>query len=288
MATEERLRQVTGACGVRLAVAETGDPAAPTVVCLHGYPDNRTVWDGVVTELANRYHVVTYDMRGAGDSGTPPDRRSYRLDRLVEDLAAVIDAASPAAPVHLLGHDWGSIAGWHAVAGGRLAGRITSYTSISGPCLDYAARWMRRNLTANPRQVLSQLAHSSYIGFFALPLLPELAWRSGLMTWLLRREPHAAAPRLPDGLHGLQLYRANMFARYSRPVPRRTSIPAQVLAPAGDRYVTLPLQAGSVAHLPQVRVHEISGGHWVVRASPALVARHATELIDQAEQAPRG
>jgi pimeloyl-ACP methyl ester carboxylesterase len=96
-------RRVTGA-GVDLAVTEWGDPAAPTVVLVHGYPDTSALWRPVVAELEPRYHVVTYDVRGAGDS-TAPDagRAGYTLDLLVDDLAAVADATSPGRPVHLVG-----------------------------------------------------------------------------------------------------------------------------------------------------------------------------------------
>jgi pimeloyl-ACP methyl ester carboxylesterase len=61
-------RDITSTDGVTLRVYESGPPSAPTVVCVHGYPDNHTLWDGVVAELALRYHVVSYDVRGAGES----------------------------------------------------------------------------------------------------------------------------------------------------------------------------------------------------------------------------
>lgn len=119
---------------VQLAVREEGAPENPTVVLLHGYPDTGAVWDEVTERLRHRFHVVTYDVRGAGDSTVPGDEAAYALPELVGDLHAVIDAVSPARPVHLVGHDWGSIQGWDAVTSSALDGRIASFTSISGPC----------------------------------------------------------------------------------------------------------------------------------------------------------
>lgn len=135
-----------------LAVREwgDGDTHRPTVVLVHGYPDTSAVWLAVAERLAARYHVVAYDVRGAGASAAPSGTEAYRLERLVEDLAAVIDAttaAAPDRPVHLVGHDWGSIQGWEAVTTEPLAGRIASFTSISGPWLANVSYGLRKRMT---------------------------------------------------------------------------------------------------------------------------------------------
>ena len=87
--------EVISADGLALAVYSDGDPGAPTVVAVHGYPDDHTVFDGVVDALSGSHHVVTYDVRGAGASGTPAGPEGYDLERLAEDLRAVVDAVSP-------------------------------------------------------------------------------------------------------------------------------------------------------------------------------------------------
>lgn len=200
-------RDITATDGVMLRVHESGPSGAPTVVCVHGYPDDHTLWDGVTAGLAQRYHVVAYDVRGAGESGRPRDRHAYRLDQLVRDLAAVIDTVSPDHPVHLLAHDWGSVQAWHAVTGQLLRGRISSYTSISGPCLNHADHWLRARVRRpTPRafsELVSQLRSSWYIAFFLLPLLPELAWRAGIVQRMLARIDGVGAPAAATGVTGL-------------------------------------------------------------------------------------
>ena len=122
------------AAGVRLAAVELGDRTAPTVVLLHGYPDTKEVWEEVAHRLAERLHVVAYDMRGAGASSAPAGgSAAYDLERLVDDFVAVTDAVVPGRAVHLVGHDWGSIAGWEMVTTPRLDGRVRSFTSIAVP-----------------------------------------------------------------------------------------------------------------------------------------------------------
>lgn len=67
--------------GVPLAVhAHTEiDGRRPTVLAIHGYPDNHDVWDGVAGYLGDRYNFVAYDVRGAGESGCPANRSGYIL-----------------------------------------------------------------------------------------------------------------------------------------------------------------------------------------------------------------
>ncbi|MFD4255124.1 alpha/beta fold hydrolase [Amycolatopsis thermoflava] len=276
--------------GTRIAVAEAGDPAAPTVVCVHGYPDDRSVWDGVAARLADRFHVVTYDVRGAGESDRPARRDGYALDRLAEDLAAVLDEVSPNRPAHLVAHDWGSIQSWHAVTGDLLRGRIASFTSISGPSLDQAGHWFRTRLRrpSGWGPALRQLVHSTYIVFFQIPLVPELGWRSGVGRRVLRRLSGSAAgsPAVADAVHGLELYRANIGARLSRPRPRPAEVPVQVLAPLDDPYVTPALQTDVARWAPRLWVRRLPGGHWIPRERPDVIARCTAELVDFAEGAP--
>ncbi|WP_344431203.1 SDR family oxidoreductase [Amycolatopsis minnesotensis] len=285
---------MTASDGVRLAVRVTGPEQAPTVVCVHGYPDNGSMWDGVVAEFGERYRVVVYDVRGAGASDKPKKRAAYRLDQLAADLAAVVGEVAPTGKVHLLAHDWGAIQTWHAVTGDELRGRIASYTSISGPSLDHAGHWFRAQLRPSPRRLknaLTQFLHSGYIAYFQLPLIPELAWRTGLMRKVIARmEPAERAPETADGVHGLKLYRANMLPRLSRPAKKSADVPVQVVAPAGDGFVGTPLQTEIERWVPDLRVRRVTGSHWITRSNPSMVARVAGELIDHVEggREPRG
>ncbi len=277
--SEVRHRRITTTDGLTLAVHAHGDPDRPTVVAVHGYPDDHTIWDGVVAELADRYHVVTYDVRGAGASDQPADRSGYLMDQLARDLADVLDEVSPDRPVHLLAHDWGAIQTWHAVTDPSLRDRIASYTSISGPCLDHVGAWMRRPSAASLRQALS----SWYIAFFQLPAVPELAWRSGLFGGFLARREHIPRPALRDGVNGIELYRANMPARLGSPTTRRTDVPVQVLAPEGDAYVSTPMQTEIGRFVDDLAVRTLPGGHWLPRSRPEVIARCVRELVESVE-----
>jgi pimeloyl-ACP methyl ester carboxylesterase len=301
MAAETTRPRTIESEGLRLLVREGGAAAAPTVVLVHGYPDTSQVWEDVAVRLRDRFHVVSYDVRGAGGSGSPAGREGFALDHLVADLGAVIDATSPGRPVHLVGHDWGSIQSWEAVTTDRLAGRIASFTSISGPCLDHAGHLSRRQRTSSLRdrgRFAVQAARSQYITLFHTPWIPELLWRSGwagaaLFGRLARRdgvEPrlgHPAPTLHRDGAQGLELYRANMRERLGRPRERRTELPVQLIVPTRDVYVTPYLAEHAPAPwVPNLRIHRIDAGHWVPRTHPAEVADLIAAFADEVEDRP--
>lgn len=284
-----------GGDGVELAVFEWGDPTAPTVVLVHGYPDTHAVWNLVAERLADRFHVVAYDVRGAGHSGVPDTRDGYSIEHLEADLAGVVDAVSPDRPVHLVGHDWGSVQSWPAVCGDRLQGRIASFTSMSGPCLDHVGFWARSRFRADLaslRQLASQGLRSIYIAAFHLPL-PRALWRggsSGAWPAFLERVEGAAvdeawpAPTFAaDAAHGIELYRRNVRPALGHPTERSTDVPVQVVVAGDDPFVTPALLADTGRWASRLWQREVAGGHWLPRSQPDRVALWITELVDHVE-----
>jgi NAD(P)-dependent dehydrogenase (short-subunit alcohol dehydrogenase family)/pimeloyl-ACP methyl ester carboxylesterase len=285
--------RVVSTDGVALAVYEHGDPSRPTVVAVHGYPDDHRVWDGVVAILAERYHVVTYDVRGTGGSDIPAKRDDYLMAQLVADLGAVLDTVSADRPVHLLAHDWGAIHGWAAVCEARFADRIASFTSISGPSLDHAGAWLRKARN-HPGPAARQLLGSSYIALFQIPRLAEALMRRdgddrlSAAIGRIGRSARASGdvPQRTDAnkINGLKLYRANMLRHVGRPRPKHTDVPVQVLAPARDPFVTPALQTEAPRpYATNLRTRTIAGGHWVVCHRPDVIARLTSEFIERVE-----
>ncbi|MGH8352870.1 MAG: SDR family oxidoreductase [Pseudomonas sp.] len=290
----ERLR-VAGD-GVELAAYRWGNAEGPTLLLVHGYPDTHEVWLPLVRELAADYRIIAYDVRGAGASDKPGQRLDYRLDKLANDLEALIRALSPERPVHLVAHDWGSIQGWEAVTEPRLAPLLASYTSLSGPCLDHVGHWLRDRLRQkSPRawaQVGGQLLSSWYVGLFHTPWLPELAWRAGLTRlWpqYLRRVEGiagatASASLAADGRHGLKLYRANFIRSLLQPRQRQTEVPVQLIVPSRDRYVRPQLFEQLSRWAPRLWRREVRAGHWQLLAEPRQLASWIREFVGHLER----
>ncbi|MFJ4629520.1 SDR family oxidoreductase [Streptomyces sp. NPDC088847] len=289
-ARERRVR--TG--GVELCVAELGDASNPTVVLVHGYPDSKEVWSEVASRLADRFHVVLYDVRGHGASTAPqPLRGGFTLEKLTDDFLAVADAVSPDRPVHLVGHDWGSVQSWEFVTVERTRGRIASFTSMSGPSLDHFGHWINKRLTRpTPRrvgQLLGQGAKSWYVYLLHTPVLPELAWRGPLGTrWPKILERVEKVPRgdyptsslRTDAAHGAWLYRDNVRARLRRPRPDAYAhAPVQLVTPLGDAFLSERLYDELEQWAPGVVRHTLPAKHWVPRTRPDQLASWITEFV---------
>lgn len=279
-------RHLVTSDGVSLAVFDRGRPDAPLVVAVHGYPDDHRVWDRIAAELGIDHRIVTYDVRGAGSSSAPDTRAGYRLDRLADDLVAVLDTVAPGGTAHLLGHDWGAVQTWHAVTDTRLAGRFASFTSISGPCLHHVDPWFRRRTPGARPEILRQALASWYTLAFRAPLLPELAWRSHRFRERVAREQAIPVPVVRTAVHGLELYRANLGRSDAQ--ERHTDVPVQVLAPTGDRFVTPALARSAEPFASDLRVHELPGGHWIVRRDPAVVADLVRGFVGEVDGGSRG
>ncbi|WP_238923577.1 alpha/beta fold hydrolase [Achromobacter ruhlandii] len=87
--------------GVTLAIQEAGDPAGPAIVFVHGLLGSRLSWEAQLSSpLLQRYRLITYDLRGHGQSGKPTAPLAYTDGRRwADDLATVIAASGARRPV---------------------------------------------------------------------------------------------------------------------------------------------------------------------------------------------
>ena len=268
--------------GARLAVFEYGRPAepqVPTVLLIHGYPDDHTVFRDVIADLSADHRVLAYDTRDAGQSrvdaaaGNPLD--PYRLPLLVSDLYAVL-ASAGATRVHLVGHDWGSIQGWAAIRDERSRGSVLSFTSISGPDLGHLRRWFAASLRSPRRWLLAagQGVRSIYVAFFQLPVLPEVLWRL-LGPRYARRAGADPGTVTDNAVRGLQLYRANLLGTGAagRLQPPVTDVAVHVIVPLHDPFLSPRLTDGLREEVRDLRISPVDGGHWWATDNSAAFGR---------------
>jgi non-heme chloroperoxidase len=87
--------------GLTLAAQEWGNPQGPAIVFIHGLGQSHLSWQRQYeSSLARQFRIITYDLRGHGDSSQPADPAMYREGkRWGDDLHAVIATADLKRPV---------------------------------------------------------------------------------------------------------------------------------------------------------------------------------------------
>ncbi len=284
------------ASGVRLAVREAGDPDRPTIVLVHGYPDTKELWEPVLDQLQPRFHLAAYDVRGAGGSDAPHGPRAYSLARLGDDLEAVIAQVAGGRPVHLVGHDWGGVAGWEFATAARFEGKLASFTTIAGPSLDALGAELRNGLRRGEAlRLLGALWRSWYVLVLTAPGGPTFAGSlllaRGRWRWVLENvERVPSGPGYPagtfaaDARHGANLYRRNILPRLLRPGAGAPShVPVQLIVPSGDHFISPRYYESATRLAPKLRRRTVAGSHWAPRARPELIARWVAEFVDEVE-----
>jgi non-heme chloroperoxidase len=106
--------------GLTISAQEWGNPAGPEILFIHGFSQSHLSWMRQVdSELAKEFRIVTYDLRGHGNSDKPLDPARYRDSKAWGDeVQAVIDSAGLKRPV---------LVGW------SYAGRVISdYVATHG------------------------------------------------------------------------------------------------------------------------------------------------------------
>jgi pimeloyl-ACP methyl ester carboxylesterase len=178
-----------------VAEAGTGDRLA---LCLHGFPECWYSWREQMPLLARLgYRVWAPDLRGYGDTTRPPDVRDYAIERLLDDVAGLIDAAAPRETL-LVAHDWGGVIAWlFAMRQPRRLDRLVIMNLPHPACFERELRTWR------------QMRRSWYALLFQLPRLPEALLRARGYRAIGEAFRSSAIDkcRFPDAV--LQVYRDN-------------------------------------------------------------------------------
>jgi pimeloyl-ACP methyl ester carboxylesterase len=93
--------------GLRLHYLDYGNDGAPWVVCVHGLTGNAHNFDALAPHLAAKYHLISVDVRGRGDSNWGPPTE-YLNQNYVTDLTKMLEELS-IARASLIGTSMGGI-----------------------------------------------------------------------------------------------------------------------------------------------------------------------------------
>jgi len=79
--------------GVEVFYREAGEPNAPVILLLHGFPTSSHMYRNLIPRLASRYRVIAPDLPGFGFTVVPQERKYvYSFKSLARTIAAFTDA----------------------------------------------------------------------------------------------------------------------------------------------------------------------------------------------------
>ena len=281
--------------GITLSCRAAGQPGAPVLLFLHGFPEAAFVWDELLLHFADRYRCVAPNLRGFEQSSSPDEVEAYRAKRLVADIAALVDQLG--GPLEaLVAHDWGGAVAWlFAVQQAHLLKRLVI---VNAP---HPATFLRE-MQHNP----AQQAASAYMNFLCRPdaetllaendfarLWPFFTQFSGNpVSWLTEavKDQYRAVWRA--GLRGgCNYYRASPLRP---PTAGDSAVMALAFAPEfvtvklptlvvwGEADVALPpaLLDGLDAFVPSLTLLRAPGAsHWIVHERPLWLAEQIERFV---------
>jgi epoxide hydrolase 4 len=269
--------------GLDVHLREMGDPSAPLLLLLHGFPEYSGAWDEVLPAFAGSFHAVAPDQRGYARSSKPEGVDAYRVKHLVRDVLALGDQLAPGKPFSIVAHDWGaSVAYAVAIAApSRIAKLVVINGVHPGP--------FQRALIEDE----AQRQASSYIHYLRDPraearlsannfekLLGMLS-RFGPQPWLTpeRQAAYIEAWSPPGALTGmLNWYRATPLVVPQpgeavdptkvlklEPAQLRVRMPHLLIWGMGDRALLPVTRATLPSYCDDLTVREIENAdHWIV------------------------
>jgi len=283
---------------VTLHVVRAGSVGGAPVVLLHGFPEGWFGWRKQLAALVGAGHRVWVpDQRGYGFSEKPPRVADYHVDRLADDVLALLDAAAVEAglpagtPLPLIGHDWGAAVAWWVAL--RDPDRLSQLAILNVP----HPAVMDRTLRASPRQML----RSWYIAAFQLPWLPERfagAFDHAFLARALRRSGRAdtftdedlsryrQAWSVPGAMRAmLAWYRSAVRSRPRAP-RSRVEVPTLMLWGARDTALGVEMAQPSIELCDEGRLVLLEEAtHWVQHEEPGRVNAELISFLQGREDA---
>jgi len=269
--------------GIRIHVAEAGQPDAPTLLLLHGWPQHWYMWRRVMTALAGEYRLLAPDLRGFGWTEAPG--HGYDGETFAADQVALLDALG-LERAHVVGHDWG---GWTAILLGILhADRVDRTVVCNAP-----HPWPRLS---------ARVAAESWRSWYAWVIAtPGLGRRLLERRWIARHFLGSGNVGTPFTEEEVELYAESfqeparaqaiveLYRYYQRALREgingrwrheRLTAPTLLLFGERDRYITPRLLPGYEPYTDDMRVELVpDSGHFVVEEKPDLVIERTREWL---------
>jgi pimeloyl-ACP methyl ester carboxylesterase len=257
---------------------EAGDPAAPTIVLLHGFPSSSHMFRDLIPLLADRFHVIAPDYIGFGQSDAPSVADfDYSFDNLTMHVADLLEQLGLTSYI-LYMQDFGGPVGFRlfAQAPDRVKGFVIQNTNayMAGvgqmPAQIFLPLWEKRDATSEAAArgfLAAETTKFQYqVGAKNAEAISPDNWTHDQA--LLDRPGHDAAH-----LDLLEDYKTNVAAYDSWHEAFRTYQPKTLIVWGKNDPFFIPAGAEAfLADLPDAKLVWLDAGHFVLDENAPQVA----------------
>ncbi|HUO06651.1 MAG TPA: alpha/beta hydrolase [Candidatus Binataceae bacterium] len=289
-------QKLTLKSGLKMRIARAGAGNGPLIIMMHGFPECWYSWRHQLRALSDKFDCVAPEMRGYGETDAPVGTANYTLDKLVGDVADLIEALDQKHAI-IVGHDWGGGVAWATAL--MRPDVVEKLIVMNCPHLARFGQELRRN----PRQML----RSWYMLFFQIPGVPEMLLRArnyrgvtdAIRNSAIQKDAFTDADLeyYRDAFKNhysisaaLNYYRANLREGFSSkpdaasPLNRKIDAPTLLIWGEQDFALGKELTYGmeglftgpfTIKYIPD-------SGHWVQNEKPDLVNRYMRDFLESA------
>jgi 3-oxoadipate enol-lactonase len=251
----------------KLRYARDGE-AGPSVVLIHELGGSLDSWDGVVASLDKDFRILRYDMRGAGQSETPP--KPFTIDDWVEDLRDLLAATKLPPPYHLVG--------------GAVGALIATAYALKYPQALASVTLLAAALGASPARREEMIARTKVVLEKGMAEITDAALERSYPPVV--RHDKAQFERFRQGMLranvqgyvycNLVLANTNLESRLGE-----LKVPVQFIAGIHDPLRTPAIVKDLAAKVPAARFEEVNSGHFMHVQTPQLVADKIRAFVSQ-------
>lgn len=302
--TTRKLTKVSVPTSILRLPAQGTESAKATVVCLHGFPDNKESFKPLMRLLATEGYDVWVPTMPGYQTDSAEAQKSYYLNDLASTIAEWIEHDLAGKDIHIIGHDWGSPIATLLVAEHPNTSCVTikSLVSLAIPPLQY----LKKGLVKYPEQIIA----SRYIAFFQLRGVAELAirrsnfkylkklWQSWSPTWNIPARSFTQLEKTFSQTNVLQAslqYYRSVFdfiskkgkSNFKQAANISIAIPCLFLSGREDHCMSVrqfaPFQYEPKHYPAGAEHHFVRGGHFCQQEAPDEVSEWCIKFWKQLE-----
>lgn len=271
--------------GVDIFYREGGDPAAPTIVFLHGNPASSLQYVGVMESLMEKFHVLAMDYPSFGFSAAPDAAHyQYTFDRVAETVRDFLRIRGTTRYA-LFMQDYGVPIGFRLIA--ESPDQVTAIVIQNGvihldgfPTAQNANGELRRHWKSrNPGIDARRVSYTAGVGY---PQRKSWQWPAGVPPeFELANLASARRPGVMSARNDLWFDYGTNLERYPswQALVQRHSAPLLVIWGGRDSFFTTPGAFAYLRQRPEAQIHILDADHYATVEVPDQIAGITAQFL---------